>query len=720
MTQTALSEQMAKLNPNSGAQQLLTRVNAEQAQARQQGDVVGQMTLAQETAMRDVETARIRAEQGRLESEHGKLATAGSQFGRGILDAILAPGALVGMAAEGAGSAFDSKGLEDFGRGLGQSSNADAAIEAASYLFGGGGKAGLTTAERVARDVDEQQKAWPTLSAISHTAGMVTPAALGGIAGAAKAGVAGMVALGGMEGAASGAQAAYESNAALRDVVSSALVGGALGAGAAGIGEGLQGLVKSKALKAAARELQEDANLQAAGISRKAIGGLVDESGALDSKAADLAGELSSYRFQTGPLEGKPLMRALRTPEGIQDGIRQAAQETADSLQAAKESLVEKLQANPEVMAALEQQVGQEAAQGSVLSADQAATRALTALGEDPAAFQQLSKQAQNFADMVELIQKSASAPAQDVAGSALGAISGISQIAKGLGAPQALAAGLLTKVAHNVVKQRAASTIATIANNLVTDTVSSALEHVIPTVEIAASTAAGGQTKTESKPPKRAAPLAPEDEQRRYREQLDKVNKAVNEPDPQKHMDLLDKVSDFPAPFLIAASSDMSTKMAQLQLDMPKPEPNIRGKAYETLSSQQVKLANSMYEATVNPMSVFSDFACGTIDYDKVQYAWKQYPALKDAAQAGLMDVFQTRLDEKQRGAVPDSILTQLDNLFGFEGKLQPSLDHGFASRMEQLMKPPPPQPKPQSSGPLKLPGSQPTYTERLSGQRG
>lgn len=717
MTQTALSEQMAKLNPSSGAQQLLTRVNSEQAQARAaQGDVVGQMTLAQETAMRDAETARIRAEQGQLESEHGKLATVGAQFGRGVLDAILAPGALVGLAAEGAGAAFDSKGLEDFGRGLGQASSGDAAIEAASYLFGGGGKAGLTTAERVARDVDEQQKAWPTLSAISHTAGMVAPAALGGIAGAAKAGVAGMVAMGGMEGAATGAQAAYENNAALRDVVSSALVGGALGAGAAGIGEGLQGLIKSKALKAAARELQDDANLQAAGISRKAIGGLVDESGALDSKAADLAGELSSYRFQSGPLEGKPLMRALRTPEGIQDGIRQAATETAEALQAAKETLVQKLQANPEVLASLEQQV----AQGGIPSADQAAARALTALGEDPAAFQQLSKQAQNFADMVDLIQKSASAPSQDVAGSALGAISGLSQVAKGLGAPQALAAGLLTKVAHNVVKQRAASTIATIANNLVTDTVSSALEHVIPTVEIAASTASGGQAKGDSKPPKRAAPLAPEDEQRRYREQLDKVNKAVNEPDPQAHMDLLDKVGDFSAPFLIAASSDMSAKMAQLQLDMPKPEPNIRGKAYETLSSQQVKLANSMYEATTDPMSVFSDFAGGTIDYDKVQYAWRQYPALKEAAQAGLMDVFQTRLDEKQRGAVPDSILTQLDNLFGFEGKLQPSLDRGFASRMEQLMKPEPPQPKPQSSGPLKLPGSQPTYTERLSGQRG
>jgi hypothetical protein len=184
--------------------------------------------------------------------------------------------------------------------------------------------------------------------------------------------------------------------------------------------------------------------------------------------------------------------------------------------------------------------------------------------------------------------------------------------------------------------------------------------------------------------------------------------------------MDLIDKVGDFPPAFVIAAGADMSTKMAQLHADMPKPAPNIRGKAYETLSLQQVQLANAMYEATTNPTSVFSDFAAGNVNYDKVQYAWKQYPGLKTAAQAGLMDIMQVRLTEKTRGSIPDGMLTQLDNLFGFGGTLQPSLDPAFARRMDQIMQPAPPQPKPQSSGPLKLPGSTPTFTERLSGQRG
>ncbi len=646
------------------------------------------------------------AEQARLEAEHGMLATAGTQFGRGMLDA-----ALVGSAVEGLGSLTGLKNTEDFGRGLGKASNADSAIEAASFLFGGGGKAGLTTSERVAKDIDEQQKAWPNLSTVSHLGGVIN-----GTIPAAGEGALATIASGALQGAAGGAQQAYEKNEALRDVVSSALVGGALGGGTAAIGEGLSGLVNSKALKAATRELAEDANLKAAGVSRSALGGLVEDAGAVDAKATELAGALADYRFQSGPLEGKPLMRMLRTPEGIQEGVRQAAQETTEALQNTRGAIAERLQGNPELLSSLEQQF----AQAGGGNADQMAVKALEALGEDPAQYQRMLGQAKSFSELGQLIQASAGKAAPDTLGTALGALSSVSGIVKGLGAPHVLAAGLLTKVAHQVIQQRSAATVAALANAMVTDTVSTALSHVLPAVSSAASGAAGRAGAAAVEPPKRAPSLTPEKEQERYREQLDKVNEAVNNPDLESRADLIDKVGDFPAPFVIAAGADMSAKMAQLHADMPKPIPNIRGKAYETLSSQQVKLANAMYEATTNPMSVFSDFAGGSVDYDKVKYAWKQYPGLQTAAQAGMMDILQTHLDEKSRAAIPDGMLTQLDNLFGFEGKLQPSLGYAFSSRMDQVMKAAPPQPKPQSSGPLKLPGSQPTFTQRIAGQQG
>jgi len=64
---TAVSEQLAKLNPNSAAVQLLGRVRSERAAERgQQIDALGGTTLAQDTAAMDAETARANAEQAAL------------------------------------------------------------------------------------------------------------------------------------------------------------------------------------------------------------------------------------------------------------------------------------------------------------------------------------------------------------------------------------------------------------------------------------------------------------------------------------------------------------------------------------------------------------------------------------------------------------------------------------------------------------------------------
>jgi hypothetical protein len=713
MTQTALSEQLAKLNPDSGASQLLGRVRAEQAVQQQAQAAARGPSLRDEIAQTEADTATREAEQADLEARHGKLATAGTQFGRGVLDALLTPGALVGATAEGAGHATGWSGLENFGRDLGTSSSGDSAIEAAAFLFGGGGKAGLTTAERVAKDVDEQQRAWPALAAVSHVTGMVAPAMVGGLASTGAKGIA-AIGLGATEGAGAGAQAAYERNEPLRDVLSSTLTGAVLGGATAGTFEGLSSVMQSKALKAAARELAEDQNLAAVGLQRSSLSSLVgDEAGALDAKAGELASELSNYRFQSGPLEGKSIIRALRTPEQLAPGVEQAAQETQAALSSMADEVVTKAAANPEtahIAASINESVKSAPGQTAKLVED-----AIQALGGDPASFQALKKTAQNFQDLSEIIKKAGSSVPESGALDALPSIVGVGKMLAGSNPLAAVAHSVLTKIGQNVVKERAASTVATLANSMVLDTVSTALKQVVPSVEIAAGGVAGKAGEKLVRP----KPLTPEEEHERYQEQLDRVNKAVTAPDPEERMDTISKIGDLPAPLVLAASGDMHARMAQLQADMPKPEPNIRGKAYETLSLQQVKMANSMFEATVRPMSVFTDFASGVVDYNKVQYAWKQYPGLQKACQAGLMDIFQTQLTDEKRGRVPDTLLTQLDNLFGFDGSLQPTLNRQFASRMDQLLQTPQNNPPPRPGGKLQLPGSQPTFTERLSGQR-
>jgi hypothetical protein len=678
-------------------------------------DLAGDQAAQQRLAMQQVAEARAMADTAST--------VVPTEIAKGFLGAVTAPGALFGAEQEAVGHALGWSGLEDFGRHVGQASTGESALEAAAFLFGGGGQHGLTTSERVANHVSQAEKTWPNLSAVSRVAGGAAPLLVGGAASAGARGLA-AIGAGAYEGAAGGAQQAYEKNEALRDVVSSALVGGALGGGTAALGEGVQGLLNNKALRAAAREMAEDQNLAAVGVERSQLAGLAgEEAGALDSKASELAGAIKDYRFREGPLAGKSIIRALRTPEGLAPGIEQAANETEAALSVARReaaAAAEKAGIDPggEILKNGEQYWGRQTPEAI---SDEFAQKALEATGGDVAGFQALRGRAQAFKELASILGKaSESEGAKATLTDSLPAIAGVGKLLSGGSPLAAVAHSMLVTVGKKLVQQRAASTMATLANTMVLDTVSSALGHIMPAIEVSAGQAAGTEGAKAVEPPKRRATLAPEQQQERYQEQLDKVNEAVSNPDPEKRMSLLDKVGDFPTPFVISAGGDMAAKMAQLHADMPKPTPNLRGKAYETLSSQQVQLANAMYEATTDPMSVFSDFAAGNVDYDKVQYAWKQYPGLKTAAQAGLMDILQVRLTDKTRGTIPDGMLTQLDNLFGFEGSLQPSLDRGFSSRMDQLMQSAPPQPKPQSSGPLKLPGSQPTFTERLSGQRG
>ena len=165
-------------------------------------------------------------------------------------------------------------------------------------------------------------------------------------------------------------------------------------------------------------------------------------------------------------------------------------------------------------------------------------------------------------------------------------------------------------------------------------------------------------------------------------------------------------------------ASLDMQEKFATLRADLIKPQPNIRGKAYEVLSSEDLRKNNAMWEATVDPMSVYDDLASGSLDYDKLSYAWKQYPGLLVASQMALADIVHSHLDDSQRANIPEHVLSQLDLAFQMEGGLTKSLDRGMSKRIDQanqMLAQQTPQNRPQ--GTLKLPGAKPTPVMRIGG---
>jgi hypothetical protein len=129
----------------------------------------------------------------------------------------------------------------------------------------------------------------------------------------------------------------------------------------------------------------------------------------------------------------------------------------------------------------------------------------------------------------------------------------------------------------------------------------------------------------------------------------------------------------------------NISGVLSQLYKDLPKPSSDLRGKSYASLSSDDLRKANAMWNATFDPMGMVDDFRNGVCDYDRVEYTHKQYPALMMAAQAGLIDLLGAQLNAKQRESIPDPILSQVDYLFGFGGKLQSTVDYAFGQRMEQ-----------------------------------
>jgi len=197
-----------------------------------------------------------------------------------------------------------------------------------------------------------------------------------------------------------------------------------------------------------------------------------------------------------------------------------------------------------------------------------------------------------------------------------------------------------------------------------------------------------------------------PEEQRIEYDQRIDQVAEVLSEP---RHIEMTG-VDQAVAPLV-------GQKLAQFMEDVPKPKQDIRGKAFETMSSNDLRLAAAMYEATVHPLSVLSDFRAGIVDYDKVQYAWKQWPGLQVAVQAGILDVIQQDLDDDEREGLSDTMLTQLDLLAGFGGRLQSSLDPAFSARIDTLNQPPEQAKPPSGGGALSTPKAEPTFTERVAG---
>ena len=167
------------------------------------------------------------------------------------------------------------------------------------------------------------------------------------------------------------------------------------------------------------------------------------------------------------------------------------------------------------------------------------------------------------------------------------------------------------------------------------------------------------------------------------------------------------------------SAAADMQERLATLAREIPRPPQTFRGKAFDSLSSQDVRKGNAMWEATVDPLSIFDDFAGGALDYTKVQYAWKQYPGLKQAAQMGLMDILYEQMDEDDRAGMPEAMLTQLDLVFDMKGALQPTIAPSFIQGIDSIAQQIAKQQPPPGRKPLQLPTAQPTPVGRIAGQR-
>jgi hypothetical protein len=211
-------------------------------------------------------------------------------------------------------------------------------------------------------------------------------------------------------------------------------------------------------------------------------------------------------------------------------------------------------------------------------------------------------------------------------------------------------------------------------------------------------------------------AGLSPEEKHKQFDARAEALQEFASATDHEELLEGVKAIDNIVPGAGGAAAADMQERMTTLSQDLIRPKSNIRGKAFETLSAEDLRKNNAMWEATVDPMSVYGDLASGAIDYDKLNYAWKQYPGLLEASQMALVDIVHTHLDDSERASIPEHVLSQLDLAFKMNGSLTKSLDQGLSKRVDAANQQLAQQSQNKPQGQLKLPGAKPTTTQRIA----
>ncbi|TAK10615.1 MAG: hypothetical protein EPO32_14895 [Anaerolineae bacterium] len=348
-------------------------------------------TLAEQTARRDhaaqaAHEARME-EQRALEQKYGVVGTSALKFSEGVLNLFTAGGALAGAAIEGYGSLLDygdtpeeieARGykrnfVEQFGRDLGEAGTGKAALQALSTLpsiasdvthsaldlkdrytpegapFQTRQSHAASAWEHTEHVLEEQAKAWPLLSNVSKTAGVVTAAVVtGGLTGAHGAGLE-MVGTGAGEGAMGGAQIAYEERAPLRDVLKSTLIGAGLGAAVGAGAEYIPKVISATRLRKAAGDLSESRTLSAMGFKASNVRQLAKDAEVVPEAIANAVETVHNYRFNDGTKLFEPIALRGGKPADYAAALARAETEVGEKLGAMRRAADDLIPAHPEL-----------------------------------------------------------------------------------------------------------------------------------------------------------------------------------------------------------------------------------------------------------------------------------------------------------------------------------------------------------------------------------
>jgi hypothetical protein len=93
--------------------------------------------------------------------------------------------------------------------------------------------------------------------------------------------------------------------------------------------------------------------------------------------------------------------------------------------------------------------------------------------------------------------------------------------------------------------------------------------------------------------------------QQNTYRENVNRLVGLVSQTSPDEAEQSDRALASLPPEIQGMAGAEMRAKLETLMAELPKPQPNIRGEEFETLSRQDLRRAQAMWEATMQPMSV-------------------------------------------------------------------------------------------------------------------